>query len=194
MEWEEWLEEEITWPRHSEAGLARWRVISTFVKDGLIPLFKSRGYVFYCDTKALCSRIATGLYNNQNLSSLDSDWAFEYENIDYISEEKGHYYHIMNHGVWERFWQKWEFWEDVQEESFRGLDRRRDIEDYCWTQVNLDGSPQTRKMMELLGIHEDTILYGDSVNTNKNKDHLRTMDDIYLKESIESGQYGGYRR
>jgi hypothetical protein len=127
------------------------------------------------------------------LNSLESDWSFEIENTDYIPEEKDHYYHIMNHSVWDRLWRKWEFWEDIREDTFRGLDRRRDIEEYCWTQINLEASPQTRKIMDMLGIYED-----GSSNENgayrSNKDHIKTMDDIYLREAIESGQYGGYRR
>lgn len=199
MEWEDWLQEPLLWSTPEDSGVPRCRIITNFVKEGLIPLFKSRGYLFKCDAKTLCSRIATLLYNNQERSSLESDWSFGQENTDHLPEEKDHYYHIMNHSVWDRFWSKWIYWDDISPNTFRGEDRRRDIEEYCWTQLDLEGSPQTRKILDMLGIYEDTggidggnHWHGQSWKSNK--DHQKTVDDVYLKEAIESGQFGGYRR
>ena len=188
MDWEDWLNEPLAWDINKE--LPRWKIIRHFVNDGLIPFFNSRGYVFKRDSRTICSRIATGLFNNTGKHYLDSDWSFGLDNTDYIPEEKDHYYFILNSDHWEDFWRIWGHWDDVAKDFYRGIDRRMDIEEYCWYQLELDKSPQTKRILDILGIDEDVL----TENAKENRDHHSKTDDIYLKEAAESGQYGGYRK
>ncbi len=191
MDWNDWLNQPLRWDVNKE--LERYKVIYRFVKDGLTPFFNSRGYIFKRDLQTICSRIATGLFNNEGKHYLDSDWAFGEENTDYIPEEKEHYHFIFSSDDWDDFWRIWGKWDDVANDFYRGLDRRMDIEEYCWTQLDLDKSEQTKKILDMLGIDEDVL--NDYPKSGKgNKDHQSRTDDIYLKEAMESGQYGGYRK
>jgi hypothetical protein len=185
MEWEDWLEEPIYWDE-SGKDVLRWKIISDFVKYGLVPFLKIHGYIFKSSQRDLCSRIASGLYANRGKHIFESDWSFCHENIEHMAEEKDHYDHIVNQDEWDKLWDLWRHWDDIGEDSFRGIDRRFDIQEYCWTQLDLECSPQTRRILEMVGIYENGA-WG-------NKDHSRKMDDPYLKEANESGQYDGYRR
>jgi hypothetical protein len=196
MEWEDWLKETVYSGRGQTEEdevtyYSRARMIRLFVKEGLTPLFESHGYVFKRPPQTLCSRIATGLYENEGKHMLDSDWSIGLENTDYLPEEKDHYYTVLDRAVWDRFWSSWAHWDDVSEHNWRGLDRRADIEEYCWTQLDLDRSPQTKRILFILGIDEEALTAAEG---GRNKHHQKGSDDVYIKEATESGQFGGYRK
>jgi hypothetical protein len=193
MDWERWLQETVYIGTGPETECWRARMIRLFVKDGLIPLFESHGYVFKRPPATLCSRIATGLYENEGKHMLDSDWRIGLENTDHLPEERDHYNTVLDRTIWDKFWSTWSHWEDVSEHSWRGLDRRADIEDYCWTQLDLERSPQTKRILFILGIDEDAIA-AEEARGSRNKHHQKGSDDVYIKEASESGQFGGYRK
>ena len=85
--------------------------------------------------------------------------------------------------AWEVFWGTWGGWTDVHVDSWRGGDRRIDIAHYMWTQINLEGSPQTRVVNESMGWYEE---YGDDIAASR--------EDVYLREAADSGEWGGYRK
>jgi hypothetical protein len=182
ISWKSWLNEAVAWgneyvPRHV--------AIHRFVKDGLTPFVNSKGYSFACTPLVLQSRIATGLYNNMGVSCSESDWRIAVANNDYLEGDVDHFWHMMDSDAWEGFWEAWGRWTDVSEDSWRGPDRRIDIEQYVWTQISIEGSAQTRVVNSLAGIYED-------YSEDRGNHHAR--EDVYLREAADSGEWGGYRR
>lgn len=186
LPWYDWLTELTDWSG-GVSQLRRHRAIKIFVKEGLIPLLQSNGYRLACTAQDLCSNIATGLYENQGKAYLESNWNIGHKNTDFLPEEKIHYYDVLNPDIWEDFWGYWGKWSDFDADSERGLDRRYDIQDYMWSQLNLEGSPQTKTILYMLGI--------DDSGSNTAAPMINTKaEDVYLYEAAESGQYGGYRK
>jgi hypothetical protein len=91
-------------------------------------------------------------------------------------DDKEHYYHVLSQEKWDRLWDTWAVWGDLN--NFRGEDRRIDIQEHCWSQLDLDESPQTRVVDELLAYPEDGII---------------SKEDVYLREASESNEWGGFR-
>ncbi len=181
--WYSWLREAVTW--NENETIPRWQAISRFVRHGLIPLVKKGGYTLHGTEQGLMNRIATGLFNNQLASYLESDWNFGIQNHDMTDEDHDHFNFVLDPDVWEQFWSTWGCWDDVHETSWRGQDRRLNIQDYIWTQINVDQSQATNFINEIFGI-------GDEEDTGS-KGQRRAQDDTYIRESVDAG-YDGYRR
>jgi len=180
--WNIWLDELVFWDNYEY--IPRRAAIGRFCRNGLIQFLQKHGYEVQINPKQLGARIATGLYKNRNKSILDSDWSsFGPIENNYNSEEyKDHYYHIVDSDRWDYFWSIWGIWSDVDLDEYRGWDRRMDIQDYIWTQLSLELSPQTQTINELLGIfYEDIVEDGDG-------------RDVYLRDMAESNEWGGIRR
>jgi hypothetical protein len=181
LSWDAWLNEYVSW---GASYLPRSVAIHRFVTRGLVPFLESIGYRLYSTPRALQSRIATGLYNNQGLSCLESNWSIAQENAFFLEHDQYHFWHVVDPDSWAAFWDEWGQWTDVSKDSWRGGDRRIDIEQYVWSQINLDESPQTRVVNEHLGISDDYAEDGGR----------ETREDIYLREAADSGEWGGYRK
>jgi hypothetical protein len=183
MDWNEWLDERIDYGRG--APQPRWRVIRFFVRQGLIPFVATHGYDFAPTAAVLEYRVACGLWENASKSHTESDWSSL--GGGYISEkeeDEWHYHHILSSTEWEVFWDRWAIWRDVSDISFRGHDRRLDIQAFVWTQLNLETSPQTQVVRELCG----------EVESPPSTDRGRGWkEDVYLREAAESNQYDGWR-
>jgi hypothetical protein len=63
---------------------------------------------------------------------------------EYSDEHRQHYNHVIDYATWQKFWSDWSHWDDVSPESPHGFYRRLDIEEYCWSQLNLALSAQTQ--------------------------------------------------
>ena len=154
MNSESWLNEEVyvgtldTLPRRT--------VIWTFTKYGIEPFIKSHGYVFHGNTSNLSCGIATLLYRNRGHTLL-CPYGTDREN-DYSIEHKQHYNHVLDYKAWENFWAHWSMWEDVSLDSQYGFYRRIDIQEYIWSQLNLDLSAQTQIVEDYIDghAHEDS--------------------------------------
>ena len=180
-EWNEWLNEHVVWDIQDE--IPRRNAIYRLCKRGLIPFIESHGYVVDVSVKDLGSRIATGLFINKGKSSVDSNWNFGYsEEFSINCDYRDRYYDVIDIDEWTKFWEIWGIWSDIDEETFRGRDRQRDIEEYMWTQICHEKSYQTRVVNEFLGIERS-----DDVSEYDNR-------DTYVKDSTESNEWGGYRR
>ncbi len=118
---------------------------------------------------------------------MGSDWRFGELMTEWAEEDLWHWQHVISEQEWDGFWSDWGSWVDVNPDiSWRGQDRRDDIQAYCWTQIDLEHSAQTQIVNEMMGYWEaDEPPSGGQQNRH---------DDVYLKESAESGQWGGYRR
>ena len=94
MSWEDWLNEYVCWDTHED--ITRRLAIYRLCKYGLIPLLEANGYRTTIKLHVLCSRIATGMYNNRNVNSLQSDWSIgETENVFVDNKyHKIHYEHV----------------------------------------------------------------------------------------------------
>jgi hypothetical protein len=165
--------------------MPRWKAIKTFVKHGLLPFLAKGGYKVIQAGQPLINRIATGLYNNQNKSYTESDWRFGIVNMDMTDEDRDHFNHVLGPDEWEAFWSAWGCWDDVHETAWRGKDRRIDIQDYCWTQIDVERSPATTFINEIFGIVDE--------DGEDNRGGTRRQDDTYYRESADAG-YDGYRK
>jgi hypothetical protein len=159
--------------------IPRRRAIWQFVSRNLVPLLFSHGYIVYSD-KSLACGIATLLYTNRNLSCLET-YTQPRQVVENLDEYLIHYYHVMNESAWNSMWSSCASWSDISEESYWGLDRRLDIQAYCWTQINLEESPQTQVVNDLLSF--DVEVQGQT-----------RAEDTYIKEAADSNEWGGYRR
>jgi hypothetical protein len=182
LSWNDWLEEHVYW---KEVELiSRRRAIYRFVKYGLIPLLNRHGYDTSPRIYDLCSRIATGLYINQGKSYTESKWDFCRTNYDYLEDDQRRFWHVIDADTWDIFWNRWGVWSDIDLMHWRGEDRRIDIQEYTWTQINLERSVQTQIVNEYLGIWKDSG--EDGVQ------HSR--EDQYIRDAKDSGEWGGYRK
>ena len=147
----EWLEEMVWWGENEY--VPRYMAIGKFVSEGLWPFIINNGYVLRTHVKAFAKNIAKVLYANRGKSCLSSKLhIIDPENTS--TEHFWHFHHILSEDKWELFWNEWAVWDDVID--FRGLDRRIDIQHICWSQLDLDESPQTRVVYELMGEGEET--------------------------------------
>jgi hypothetical protein len=136
-----------------------------------------KGYMWNISESHLKNCIATGLYENSQKSHIASEWNYSDVNTEYSTEDLLHYHDVID---WEEFWQGSTIWDDISTEFFRGQDRRSDIESFVWKQLNLQASPQTEELYEILlgGEEEAPVIQGD----------------VYLQEAVEYNGWGGIRR
>jgi hypothetical protein len=164
--------------------------IEYFVQDGLIPFIESHGYLFASTPNEMAHTISRNLYASRGLSHIDYEWDgtnFNTEwkhGVDLYAEDKQHYYSVVDWSEWESFWKVWGSWTDVSLDSFRGSDRRLDIEHYVWGQLDLRISEQSYVLDEILNGEEDAQDYNQKQPNKRN-------DDIYLRETEG---WGGYRK
>jgi len=184
VEWRNWLAEPIEFDRE---WIAREYVLDWFLRKGLLPFLYSKKYLFVSDDSVVCSRIATGLFNNRKKSCLLSNWNFGVENTDYSPEDLDHYHKILSPEVWEEFWNAWGLWDDVSPDAERGIDRRNDIQAYIWTQLDLRNSEQTAVLETEHGLGEEEDWPGSRSSRQKGYDQ-------YVREANESNEWGGIRR
>lgn len=150
-----WLEEIVCWDMVDY--VPRREAISCLVSSGLYPLITSHGYIIKGEPKMFASNLATMLYMNRGCSMLDTKFPLAKSMGD--NYDKEHFHHVLSYSVWEPFWANWSMWSDLTD--FRGQDRKIDIEEFCWSQLDLDRSPQTKIVNELLSDHDD-MHYGYS--------------------------------
>jgi hypothetical protein len=171
-----WLDEIVCWD--GVEYLPRYKALWRFVSKGLYPFLLKNGYVLQLDVKEFSSGIATLLYVNRGRSCLDKDC---YPTVPCSLEEedhKAHFYHVLSQERWDLLWMEWSLWCDLQGD--RAQDRQIDIQEYCWSQLNLDESSQTRVVEESLDTLEESSYVGRG-------------EDVYLREAAESNEWGGFR-
>lgn len=182
--WEDWLEEKVESPY---GDVPRRIIMHRFVTHGLLPFLHGNGYRIGCSIPEFQSRLATGLWKNEDVSHLASDWStIPVNNLDYLDEDLHHYHFTLDRDIWDAFWSNWMSWEDISESAWRGWDRRADIEAWVWSQIDLETSPQTKRLDEQLGINDMSSEEGD-------RRHRRN-EDTYYRDAAESGEWGGYRK
>jgi len=154
MNWHDWLNEYVCWD--TQEDITRKSAIYRLCKYGLIPFFEANGYRISITLHTLCSRIATGMYNNRNVNTLESDWNIgQTENTFWNNKyHKIQYEHVLSADTWEHFWSLWGLWHDVNTSCRHGWDRQNDISEFMWTQINLEESLQMQVVNEMLGIEE----------------------------------------
>lgn len=168
-----WLDEVVCWDEVEY--IPRYTAIWRFVSKGLCPFLKSNGYIIKGDIKSFSSSIATLLYMNRGESCLNAKLFAA--DVEWEKDDKDHYYHVLSESKWDTLWSEWAVWSDLN--NYRGRDRQIDIQEYCWIFLDLEKSPQTRTVDELLAHLEETPTNG--------------REDMYLREAAESNEWGGYR-
>jgi hypothetical protein len=187
-QFENWLQEPTEW--RGEV-LPRSRILRHFTEYGLIPFLYSKGYELACSERHFANCIATGLFENQGLSHLTSAWkGMPPRNT--TEEEDAHTAFVLDSEAWDSFWSSWGDWEDVDPVvSFRGFDRRMDIEAFVWECIEYDRSVQSAIFYEILcgGEEEDAYTQPIVAAAAPTK-----TTDLYLQESVEYNGWAGYRK
>lgn len=172
MNSEDWLHEEIyvgvldTLPRKT--------ILWNFAKYGLEPFLNSYGYVLNGNASQVSSDIAALLYYNRESTLLGPYvYGVNVQN-DYSVEHRQHYNHIVDSKAWAKFWEDWSVWDDVSLDSPYGFYRRLDIEEYAWSQINLDISLQT----EIVEAHLEGYGY-DEIYRDRDRDRDKDEHDEY---------------
>ena len=158
-------------------------MISLFVNDGLAPFIRSHGYEWTYDDKWVKSVVATGLYENADMPHLNSKWACP-TNTNFIPEDLDQFHHVIDSDKWDAFWESWGAWEDVDLVTPYGSDRRLDIMAFVWDHIDVNRSKQSVLVNQAL----------DDNNGRDDGDGRNHIDDVYIRESTESNEWGGYRR
>jgi hypothetical protein len=170
--------------------MKRSDAIAYFVEDGLVPFIESHGYLFSSPPSELTEIVTRNLFASRGLSHLESEWDCptvntEWKNgTDLYIEDKQHYSNKIDLKEWETFWNVWGSWRDVSLDSFRGSDRRLDIEHFVWGQLDLRISEQSYLLDEILNDEEEAQEYNQKHPNKRN-------EDIYLREAEG---WGGYRK
>ena len=100
------------------------------------------------DVKKVASGLARILYENAGYSCLESYIPSGIQD-EYPEEHMHRYYHVVDEDSWSNFWLEWAAWSDLDR-----WDRRIDIQVYCWTQIDLEKSPQKQVVDEFLYFDE----------------------------------------
>ena len=153
MDSTEWLNEKNCY------NISRRITIWKFTVKGLIPFLKSHGYVFNVHPKHISTGIATLLFHNKGHTLLVP--MHIQRNDDYSIEHKQHYNHVIDESEWNILWNDWSFWDDVSLDYPHGTYRRMDIQEYCWSQIDLDSSEQTRIVEEFIDGGESSVFHED---------------------------------
>ena len=158
----------------------------TGLTSNLYDFIQRKGYAWGISEMHLRNCIATGLYENDGVSCLNSSWAYSHINTTYSEDDKIHYDYIMNEEVWEHFWQTVDTEGcDLDLNEHRGWDRRIDIQHFVWEQIDLAKSGQSCELDEIIrGGEED-----DDLQNSRKQGY-----DTYLQESVEYSGWGGYRK
>ena len=157
----------------------RGKLFKEFLKDGLLPFIEYMGYTVGTNPIVLYSYIVSGLYENREKTALESKWDSSYFQQDSIPEDRHHYYDTIDGNTWNEFWKSWNDIEDFSEDSFRGRDRRTDIEDLIWRQIDLENSYQTEILYYMMNDEYEVEIEDTSKKV-----------DIYL---LETTGWGGLR-
>ena len=179
MAWTDWLDETVEWDQNEQ--MMRRQAIHKLCTYGLIPFLASYGYLITIGAKQLGSRIATGLFKNQEKPYLESNWQFGPTENEYMTEEYHmQFAHDISEDSWETFWSLWGVWDDIDQSTEIGKARQRDIQEYIWSQVDGEVSP---KIAQLRALNEDD-------------EYEPELDggDAYLKDAKESNEWGGLRK
>ena len=185
---QQWLDEMVL--ANNGSISTRKKSIYDFVYKGLVPWLNAQGYVIGTSMNDFKNCIATGLYNNKDLSHMASEWKYYYDfiNDEYSQEEKDHYHHIVDDNSWAHFWNWWGGYSDFNLNTFRGIDRRLDIQAFVWDHLDLSKSPQTEILNELLA--DDNELDSHDYHARQTSRAI----DTYLHDASEFGGYGGIRK
>jgi len=111
------------------------------------------GYILYGTTETLALALENLFYNNRGKSCLDTQIISSND-----TDHKAHYHHVFS-DKWDEFWIRWSQWRDLTD--WHGQDRQLDIQEYCWSQLNLNKSFQTQVVEEFLSDNND--LWDDDV-------------------------------
>lgn len=155
MHSESWLNE-MLWCGFSD-HMKRRAVIWRFTKYGLFPFLKANGYPLRIDEKEMSTGIASLLFHNWTHTVLTPLYVHRVD--DYSIEHKQHYNHVIDPAAWSNFWKRWDWWEDISLDSGRGFYRRLDIQEYCWSQLELSASPHTRIVEEFIEGDEQQYVF-----------------------------------
>ena len=176
MSLKNWLHSQVEW---RGAPIKRGQLFKHFLNDGLIPFIDSMGYHIGTPPNVFYGYIVAGLYENREKSTFNSKWNTSYFTNTWTEEDRLFYYDTIEPDHWTSFWDSWKSVEDFSEDSFRGRDRRIDIEDLSRRQIDIVNSYQTEVLYDMIYDEYE----GETEDPSKKV-------DIYL---IENAGWSGLR-
>ncbi len=187
MGFRDWLDETVDW---SGQSIPRWKCIRMLVEDGIMPFILHHGYRFTVNEREFANYLATGFYENRKRSHLESVWKCPMSPALVTGDDEAHFHHVVGRGNWDSFWSHWGVWTDVNPTlSSRGMDRRMDCEALVWAFIDIDNSPQSQTLAEIIAGGEEE----DSGVTQPSRPGRQGVD-TYILESVEYNGWGGYRK
>jgi hypothetical protein len=132
--------------------LERQLVIYIFVKQDLMPFIKKNGYVFLVAERKLAEIIARELFHSLMQASRKTKWHSRSLNTEFRQEDYDHFLHIFDTEQWEYFWEQVSKWIDIEEWNYF---TKNIIEHAVWTCIDVENSPQTVIVDEMLGLYDD---------------------------------------
>jgi len=177
MSLKKWLNTHVEW---RGTPIKRGQLFKHFLNDGLIPFIDSMGYSVGTAPNVFYGYIVAGLYENREKSTFDSKWNTSYFTNTWTEEDRLYYYDTIEFDRWTTFWNEWRDIDDFSEDSFRGQDRRMDIEELTRRQIDIMNSYQTDMLYEM--IYDEYEVEAEDPSKKV---------DIYL---IETAGWGGLRR
>lgn len=167
--WRHWLEEKLEWDSTNDF-YPRRLLIYSLVVDALIPFITSHKYQFGCDPKRIANIIARALYFGEVRN--------EEVNTDYVEEDYNHYLFKLDDDTWDSFWSQWGVWKDIDSEHIH----ERELVRLCvWTLLDLEHSPESRMVEELMGLWEDED--GEEGGGKQKKKREQGDADPYLQDA-----------
>jgi len=174
---EDWLHSYVDF---GQEQMKRGQLFKYFLEEGIVPFINSMGYTIGTPTNVLYGGMVSGLYENRGKSTMESVWNRDHFCEAWNDDDRLHYYHVIDPDTWDKFWKTWNFMEDFSDISYHGQDRRMDIEQFIWRQLDLENSYQTE------------ILYGEMTEEDETEhDESSKKVDVYL---LEAAGWGGLRR
>jgi hypothetical protein len=130
-------------------------LIHEFVRDGILPFLKHKGYILHTSIRCMCDEISSGMF----LGNFD----FRIRNIDNHEEDLAYWKYTISTDDWSGFFDRWE----TSIDDLDDVSLRTDIMYYIWDQLNLPDSPASKKLDDFL-YDSDEDSDGYAVNDNDN--------------------------
>lgn len=177
MKFTQWIHENI-WMDNGVYNIApRHVAMKIFLQQGLVPLIKKAGYVFYYNEEILLHKLLTIThltYMNKKFICTKLQEPVAREHFDL-------YNHKLDTDCWNTFWRRWGDLQDFNMDSRYGLKLRGELPYFLWHWLDLEHSPTFLKLEDEMYFEDNGYQHHDEPYNPRNG-----RDDPYLQD-LRSG-------